>query len=454
MNNLGGVDAPGLEAMWDRLLGAGKLVYGIAVDDAHHFKRPGEADASGPGRGWVMVRARALTVDAILGAMEAGQFYASTGVELEDVAVTDTDVRVRVKADGDAKFRIEFVGEADGCCRRAAGSRRRTGSPERSTVRARVLDSNGRKAWAQPVFPRRGDAPGQAEAQPGSHENLQSWTRRSISPVLLSSGRGGRGSEARHCRSRVDCARTREVALTRSIAALSSMLFLWGPPAPAAQAAATPPQPATPAVAARPAVHPDTILYGVAYYHEYMPYERLDKDIELMTRAGITVVRVGESTWTSWEPREGEFQFEWMDRIVSKMQAAGIKVVMGTPTYSVPPWLYAKHPEIMVVPRGQVRTPREFYGMRQNMDISHPVYRQYSERIIRKIAERYGKHPGVIGWQDRQRDGGLRDRRAERAGGLQGVAEEEVRDRRGHEQGVGPGVLGAAGGQLGHAAAA
>jgi len=146
-------------------------------------------------------------------------------------------------------------------------------------------------------------------------------------------------------------------------------------------------------------MRPDTILYGAAYYHEYMPYERLDKDIELMKRAGITVVRVGESTWTSWEPREGEFQFAWMDRIVGKMQAAGIKVVMGTPTYSIPPWLYAKHPEVMVVPLGQVRTPREFYGIRQNMDISHPVYRQYSERVIRKIAERYGKHPGVIGWQ-------------------------------------------------------
>jgi len=142
-------------------------------------------------------------------------------------------------------------------------------------------------------------------------------------------------------------------------------------------------QPASPP---RKPVVPDTIYYGVAYYHEYMPYERLDKDIELMKRAGITVVRVGESTWTSWEPRDGEFQFDWMDRIVDKMHAAGIKVVMGTPTYSIPPWLYAKHPEVMVVPLGQVRTTREFYGLRQNMDITHPVYRWYSERIIRKIA--------------------------------------------------------------------
>jgi beta-galactosidase len=174
---------------------------------------------------------------------------------------------------------------------------------------------------------------------------------------------------------------------TRNLAVLAALsLFAAGP---ATSAEVTP----------RPAVAPDTILYGVAYYHEYMPYERLEKDVELMKRAGITVVRVGESTWTSWEPREGEFQFAWMDRVVNAMHAAGIQVVMGTPTYSVPPWLYAKHPEIMVVPLGQVRTPREFYGMRQNMDISHPVFRQFSERVIRKIAERYGKHPGVIGWQ-------------------------------------------------------
>jgi beta-galactosidase len=151
--------------------------------------------------------------------------------------------------------------------------------------------------------------------------------------------------------------------------------------------------------APRPAHAPQTILYGVAYYHEYMPYERLDEDIALMKRAGISVVRVGESTWTSWEPREGEFQFDWMDRIVDRMHAAGIKVVMGTPTYSVPPWLYAKHPEIMVVPLGQVRQPQQFYGPRQNMDITHPVYRRHCERVIRAIAARYAKHPGVIGWQ-------------------------------------------------------
>src|SRR5687768_8261002 len=97
---------------------------------------------------------------------------------------------------------------------------------------------------------------------------------------------------------------------------------------------------------------PDTILYGAAYYHEYMPSERLDIDVELMRKAGIAVVRVGESTWTSWEPRDGEFQFAWMDRIVDAMRKAGIRVIMGTPTYSIPPWLYKKHPDIVVTRLG------------------------------------------------------------------------------------------------------
>ena len=66
----------------------------------------------------------------------------------------------------------------------------------------------------------------------------------------------------------------------------------------------------------------DTVLYGASYYHEYMPYDRLEQDVELMQKAGLTVVRVGESTWSSWEPREGEFQFAWMERILDRMHKA------------------------------------------------------------------------------------------------------------------------------------
>jgi len=140
----------------------------------------------------------------------------------------------------------------------------------------------------------------------------------------------------------------------------------------------------------------DTVLYGVAYYPEYMPYERLDKDVELMKQAGITVVRLGESSWGLWEPEDGRFEYAWMDRVVDRMQKAGIKVIMGTPTYSIPAWMYKKHPEI-VMTRLDGRTIT--YGMRQNADLLNPTFRNYCERIIRKLAEHYKDNPAVIGWQ-------------------------------------------------------
>ena len=82
-----------------------------------------------------------------------------------------------------------------------------------------------------------------------------------------------------------------------------------------------------------------SILYSTSYYSEYMPYERLDQDITLMKRAGINVVRMGESTWSLWEPQDGRFDYLWMDRVVDAMGEAHIKVILGTPTYSIPPWL-------------------------------------------------------------------------------------------------------------------
>lgn len=142
--------------------------------------------------------------------------------------------------------------------------------------------------------------------------------------------------------------------------------------------------------------HMDTVLYGAAYYHEYMPSDRLDDDIALMKKAGLTVVRLGESTWTSFEPRDGEFRFDWMDRILDKLHAAGIRVIFGTPTYSIPPWLARSHPEILVTRLGGQKAQ---YGLRQNMDITHPAYRFYSERMIRKVIGHYKDHPSIIGYQ-------------------------------------------------------
>jgi beta-galactosidase len=151
-----------------------------------------------------------------------------------------------------------------------------------------------------------------------------------------------------------------------------------------------------PALAVAQAPKMDTILYGVSYYHEYMPYERLEQDVQLMQKAGLSVVRLGESTWSSWEPRDGEFSFDWMQRILDRLHQAGIKVILGTPTYSIPPWLYRKHPEILVTHLGGGKS---FYGIRQNMDITNPAYLFYAERIIRKVVGRFKDHPAVIGYQ-------------------------------------------------------
>ncbi len=140
----------------------------------------------------------------------------------------------------------------------------------------------------------------------------------------------------------------------------------------------------------------NTVLYGVAYYPEYMPYERLDKDVELMQQAGINVVRVGESSWGLWEPEEGKFEYEWMDRVIDRMQRAGIHVILGTPTYSIPAWLYKKHPEIVIT---RLDGQYLYYGMRQNTDLANATYREYCERVIRKILEHYKNNPDVIGYQ-------------------------------------------------------
>ena len=140
----------------------------------------------------------------------------------------------------------------------------------------------------------------------------------------------------------------------------------------------------------------DKPLYGAAYYSEYTPTDRLDEDIRLMKEAGLTVVRVGESTWSLFEPQDGQFEFAWMDRILDKMYAAGIKVILGTPTYSIPSWMAAEHPEVL---SHTIDDKQSYYGIRQNMDLKNPTYLRYCERIIRKMMEHFAQHPAIIGYQ-------------------------------------------------------
>lgn len=137
------------------------------------------------------------------------------------------------------------------------------------------------------------------------------------------------------------------------------------------------------------------LRYGVAYYDEYMPYERLDEDIAMMKAAGINTVRIAESTWSTHEPQNGVFDFTSVDRVLDAMHAAGIGVIVGTPTYAVPAWLVKEHPAVLAV---TADGPGK-YGARQIMDITNPVYLFHAERIIRKLVGRVCRHPAVIGYQ-------------------------------------------------------
>lgn len=139
----------------------------------------------------------------------------------------------------------------------------------------------------------------------------------------------------------------------------------------------------------------DKLLYGAAYYEEYLPYDRLEQDVKMMEEAGINTVRIAESTWSTCEPREGVFDFSHVTRVIDAMEQAGIGVIVGTPTYAVPAWMVKKHPEVLAV----TRTGRNLYGPRQNMDITNPDYLFYGERVIRRLLECTAHRKNVIGFQ-------------------------------------------------------
>ncbi len=137
------------------------------------------------------------------------------------------------------------------------------------------------------------------------------------------------------------------------------------------------------------------LLYGAAYYDEYMPYDRLDKDVEMLKKAGMNVVRIAESTWSTMEPSDGVFDFHHIDRVLDAMYKAGIHVIVGTPTYAVPAWMVRKHPDILA----ETRKGAGVYGHRQIMDITNEHYLFYAERAIRKLMEHVKDHPAIIGYQ-------------------------------------------------------
>lgn len=136
-------------------------------------------------------------------------------------------------------------------------------------------------------------------------------------------------------------------------------------------------------------------LYGVAYYYEYLPYDRLDEDLKMMKAANINTIRIGESTWSTYETQEGKFDFSKLIKVLEKAEEYSINVIVGTPTYAVPTWMAKTYPEVLLTNK----KGKNEYGPRQIIDITHPTFRFLGERIIRKMLEISSNYNCVIGYQ-------------------------------------------------------
>jgi len=135
---------------------------------------------------------------------------------------------------------------------------------------------------------------------------------------------------------------------------------------------------------------------GVAYYPEQWPRDRWEVDAGLMAEAGISVVRIAEFSWSRLEPREGDFQLDWLDEAVGVLAAAGLDVILGTPTAAPPAWLIEQHPEILPL-RGDGHV--HGFGHRRHYCPNQPAMRVAAERIAHGLAERFGSDERVSAWQ-------------------------------------------------------
>lgn len=135
---------------------------------------------------------------------------------------------------------------------------------------------------------------------------------------------------------------------------------------------------------------------GVCYYPEHWPEAMWAEDAARMADLGLSWVRIGEFAWSRIEPDSGRFQWDWLDRAIETLAAAGLKIVMCTPTATPPKWLVDANPDMLAVDaRG---APRRF-GSRRHYCFSSASYRAEAARITRAVAERYGKHAAVQAWQ-------------------------------------------------------
>lgn len=140
----------------------------------------------------------------------------------------------------------------------------------------------------------------------------------------------------------------------------------------------------------------EKLHFGAAWYPEHWPQERWEEDIRLMKEANLSVARLAEFAWSTMEPAQGEFRFDWLEQAIEMLAEAGIVTVLGTPTAAPPAWLAQQYPNTLAVDEQGRRVQ---FGNRCHYCVNSPEFHQASRRIVRAMAERFGKNPHVIGWQ-------------------------------------------------------
>jgi beta-galactosidase GanA len=150
----------------------------------------------------------------------------------------------------------------------------------------------------------------------------------------------------------------------------------------------------TPAPAPAPAPHP--LHLGVHWHPEHWPEDQWPLDIERLKEAGVSCVRLFESAWHRFEPREWEFDFEWAVRVLDQLRDAGLKVILATPTAAPPAWMSFKYPEILrVTPDGRRLT----HGHPRPYSVVSSRYREFCTRVADQMVHAFRGHDAVIGWQ-------------------------------------------------------
>ncbi|MDE9449823.1 beta-galactosidase [Aliiroseovarius sp. Z3] len=135
---------------------------------------------------------------------------------------------------------------------------------------------------------------------------------------------------------------------------------------------------------------------GTCYYPEHWPEHMWKEDARRMVDTGLTWVRIGEFSWSRLEPSPGDLHWDWLDHAIEVLGAAGLKIVLGTPTATPPRWMIDRHPDMLAVDVDG--RPRKF-GSRRHYCFSHMGYREECRRIARLLADRYGRNPHIAAWQ-------------------------------------------------------